>query len=265
MHRQLLVLLILIGLTPFIHSQTHEVEINTNLGNITVTLYDTAPMHRDNFLRLVNSGHFDETLFYRVIKDFVIQGGSSDSRKAYEGKHIGYGESLNINAEMDPTNFHKKGALCAPRQPDEINLFKKSDISQFYIVIGRVFTNEELNILENNHNIPIKVALKRKHYVPQKEKLAQLKVNDPAGFNKLLKEIKDEIEFEYVNSNLLKYTPEQRQAYTTEGGIPDLDKSYTVFGEVIKGLDVVEKINALSTDKNDRPYTDVKMELIVIK
>lgn len=246
-------------------SQTHEVLIKTNLGNIRVMLYDDTPNHRDQFMRLVNSGHFDGTLFYRVISQFVIQGGSTDSRNAYEGKHIGYGKAKNINAEVLVHHIHKKGALCSPRQPDEINLFRKSDISQFYIAVGRVYTNEELDVFENNHNVPIKVALKRKIYLPQKEKLAELKLTDPKAFNKLLGEIKDKINFEYINSDILSFTDKQRKVYTTIGGIPDLDGDYTVFGEVIEGIEIVEKINDLKTDKNDRPYTNIKMELEVIK
>ncbi len=263
--KKFLILNVLLIFAISVSGQSRQVLIKTNLGNITVMLYDDTPNHRDNFTRLVNSGHFDGTLFYRVIKSFVIQGGSSDSRNAYEGKHIGYGEAKNINAETNAQRIHKKGALCAPRQPDEINLFKKSDVSQFYIAIGKVYSNEELDILENNHNVPIKVALKQKIYVPQKKKLAELKKTDPKAFNELLREIKDQIEFEYVNSDLLKFSKEQREAYTSLGGLPDLDGNYTVFGEVISGMDVVDKINALKTDKNDRPYTDVKMVLEVIQ
>ena len=251
---------------PFISGQGHEVLISTNLGNIKVMLYDKTPEHTRNFMELVNSGHFDETLFYRVINQFVIQGGSSDSRNAPPGKSIGYGISARtINSEFIPDYYHKKGALCAPRQPEEINHFKKSDVSQFYIVIGRPYTNEELDILENNHNIPIKAKLKDKYYAPEKERLAGLKQTDPHAFNALLRDIKNKIEVEYLASDLKKFTPEQREVYTTIGGVPGLDGEYTVFGEVVEGMDVVMKIAGLETDKNNRPYTNVKMELKVVK
>lgn len=255
----------------FIHfsvlsAQTRKVLIATTLGDITVMLYDQTPEHRDNFTKLVNSGHFDGTLFYRVVKNFVIQAGSSDSRNAPVGKHIGYGSTaVNIRSEFNDSLFHKKGALCAPRQPFEINHFKKSDISQFYIAIGRVYTNEELDIIENNHNIPIKKQLKIDYYLPRKKELAALKETDPKAYNALLREIKDRIKVEYLLSDLLIFSAEQRKAYTTIGGIPDLDGEYTVFGEITEGLKVVDIITSLKTDKNDRPYTNVVIETKVIQ
>ncbi len=249
-----------------VSAQTRQVLISTNLGDITVMLYDETPNHRDNFVKLVNSGHFDGTLFYRVVKNFVVQGGSSDSRNAAKGKHIGYGYSaVTINSEFSDSLFHKKGALCAPRQPDEINMFKKSDVSQFYFAVGRVYTDEELDIIENNHNIPIKKKLKQDIYLPRKAELAKLKESDPKAYNELLREIKQRIAIEYELAHKLEFTKREREAYTTIGGIPDLDGNYTVFGEIIKGMDVLDKIAALSTDKNDRPYTDVKIFTKVIK
>ncbi|MFC0876016.1 peptidylprolyl isomerase [Saccharicrinis sp. FJH2] len=247
-------------------SQTHEVLISTNMGNIKVMLYNGTPEHAKNFMQLVNSGHFDGTLFYRVIKNFIIQGGSLDSRNAPPGKHIGYGVSTRIiNSEFNPEYFHKRGALCAPRQPDDINVFKKSDVSQFYIISGRKYTNEELDILENSHNKPIEIELKNKYYVPRKEELARLKTTDPKAFNELLREIKNKIQVEYLSSDLKRFTNEQREVYTTIGGVPALDGEYTVFGEVIEGMDVVDKIANLKTDKNDRPLQDVKMDVRVLK
>lgn len=249
-----------------VKSQSHEVLITTNMGYIKVMLYDSTPEHAENFMQLVNSGHFDETLFYRVIKNFIIQGGSQDSRYAPPGKHIGYGVSTRvINSEFNEKNYHKRGALCAPRQPDDINVFKKSDVSQFYIISGRKYSNEELDILENNHNKPIEIALKKKHYVPRKEELKQLKGTDPKAFNELLRDIKNKIEIEYLASHLKKFTLEQRETYTTLGGVPALDGEYTVFGEVTEGMDVVDKIGNLKVDKNNRPYTNVKMVLKVLK
>jgi cyclophilin family peptidyl-prolyl cis-trans isomerase len=259
---QSLVVIIFLAGSLKAQEYTHYVLIKTNMGNMKVMLYNDTPNHRNEFLKLVNSGHFDGTLFYRVIKNFVIQGGSSDSRNAPPGKHIGYGTSaVNIDAEYRENHFHKKGALCAPRQPENINQFKMSDISQFYIVQGRVWTNEELDILEKNNNIPIKNELKRKYYLPRKEELAKLKQEDPQEFNKLLRQIKEKINFKYSLSDYLKFTEEQRKAYTTIGGLPDLDGEYTVFGEVVEGLDVIDKIANLKTDKNDRPFTDVVIKI----
>ena len=249
----------------FAQAQTHEVLIETNLGNMTVMLYDDTPNHRDMFMRLVNSGHYDGTLFYRVIKDFVVQGGSSSSKKAIKGSHIGYGKSVNINSEFRENRFHKKGALCAPRQPQEINHFKKSDIGQFYFAVGRVVHPKELEMVEKQVNVPIKRRLKAKYYTPRKAELDSLKQCDPAEFNKRLRAIKAQIAAQYVLEETLELPQELKDTYTTIGGIPTLDGEYTVFGEIIDGMEVLDKIAALKTDKNDRPYTDVRMELRVIK
>lgn len=246
-------------------AQTHEVLIETNLGNITVMLYDDTPNHRDMFMRLVNSGHYDGTLFYRVIKDFVVQGGSSSSKKAVKGSHIGYGKSVNINSEFRDNRFHKKGALCAPRQPQEINHFKKSDIGQFYFAVGRIVPPQELEMVEKKVNVPIKRKLKAKYYTPRKAELDSLKKNDPREFNAQLREIKSQIAVQYALEETLEFPDELKEAYTTLGGIPTLDGEYTVFGEIINGMDVLDRIVNLKTDKNDRPYTDVRMQLRVLK
>lgn len=247
-------------------AQSHDVLISTNMGDITIMLYDDTPNHTKEFMKLVNSGHFDKTLFYRVIANFVVQGGSSDSRKAPRGKHIGYGSSkLVIDAEFRENRIHKKGAICAPRQPDAINLFKKSDVSQFYFVQGKVYTNEQLDIIEKNHNIPIKKKLKAEYYLPKKAELAKLKTTDAKAYNTLLREIKDKINYEYSIAKTLEFTEQQRSVYTSIGGIPDLDGKYTVFGEVKKGLTVLDRIATLKTDKNNRPYTDVVINAKVIK
>lgn len=143
--------------------------IETNLGNMKVKLYNDTPKHRDNFIRLAREGHYDGTLFYRVIKDFVIQGGSSDSRGAIAGQSIGFGKPMTIDAEIKEEHYHKKGALAAPRQPNRENFYKESDISQFYIVQGRKYTEKELEMIEKSVNIPIKNAIRRKYYTPEKK------------------------------------------------------------------------------------------------
>ncbi|WP_026474590.1 peptidylprolyl isomerase [Alkaliflexus imshenetskii] len=236
----------------------HYVTIKTNMGNMRVMLYNETPQHRDNFLRLVASKHFDGTLFYRVIENFVIQGGSQDSRNAPPGRHIGYGsKSEVISSEFVKERFHKRGAICAPRQPEHINHFRMSDISQFYIVKGRVFTNDELDILEKRVNNPILRDLREKYYVPHVEELNRLREEEPRAFNELIREIRAKIDLEFSLADHLKFTDAQRDAYTTIGGLPDLDGDYTVFGEVVEGLDVIDRIAALKTDRNDRPLTDV--------
>src|SRR5690606_21309105 len=128
------------------YSQSKMVEISTNLGKMKFRLYDDTPKHRDAFIELAKEGYYDGTLFYRVIQDFLIQGGSKSSRDAAPGKRIGYGDpDKTVDDEILSNHFHKKGALCAPRQPDESNPFKQSDISQFYIVKGRVHRMGEID------------------------------------------------------------------------------------------------------------------------
>lgn len=241
--------------------QSIHVVIHTNMGDMKAVLFDDTPRHRDEFVRLAKSQYFNGTLFYRSVKNFVIQGGSSDSRNARPGQRIGYGDgAINIPSEFTKNHFHKFGALCAPRQPDKINFLKTSDISQFYIVRGQVYPDSILDKLERVVNNPIKKKLKQQYYYPRKAELDELKAaGDKEGYKKLLAEIKEKFDFEYSISNYKEFTPEQREAYTTIGGTPDLDKEYTVFGQVVEGLDVVKKINNLKTDANERPTTDVKI------
>lgn len=243
--------------------------IETNMGNMKLMLYGDTPKHRQNFLQLIENGHFDGTLFYRVIKGFVLQGGSQDSRNAPPGKMIGYGDAnRTIESEFNPKYFHKRGALAAPRQPDKVNIFKESDVSQFYIVHGRKYTNEELTAMEKEINVPLRKRIVRTYLTSQKRALLDsLKsANKVEEFKELAERIKASINFDYnASTEKLVFTPEQRKAYTTVGGVPHLDRNYTVFGEVIEGFDVIEKIANLETDKNDRPYTDVKMKVKILK
>jgi len=200
-----------------------------------------------------------------VVNNFVIQGGSSDSRNAPAGKAIGYGKAINIDSEFNDQCFHKRGAVCAPRQPEAVNHFKMSDISQFYIVKGKRYTNEELDLIEKATNNPIKIQLKKQYYLPHKEELARLKKEDPKAFNKLLREIKEKINFHYSISDKKEFSEEQRQAYTTIGGTPELDGEYTVFGEVVEGLSVMNKIAAMKADKQNRPLQDVTIKVEIVK
>ena len=145
-------------------SQSKKIQVSTNLGNMVFQLYDDTPKHRDVFLNLAGEGYYDGTLFYRVMQDFLIQGGSKSSRNAPPGKRIGYGDpDKTVDDEILLHYFHKKGALCAPRQPDEVNPFQQSDISQFYIVKGRIYTHGELDTMELAVNRPIRNKIIRKY------------------------------------------------------------------------------------------------------
>ncbi len=265
----LILFFVIMQLSAFSQATNSIVLITTNFGNIKIMLYSDTPQHRRNFLQLVENNHFDGTLFYRVIKGFVIQGGSQDSRNAPAGAVIGYGDAnRTIASEFRTNHFHKKGALASPRQPDKVNLFKQSDVSQFYITHGRVYTNAELTAMEDKINKPIRKTIVKRYLTKSKRALLDSlkKANKVKEFRKVAKKIKEMINFDYNNSpDKLIFTPEQRKAYTTIGGVPHLDNNYTVFGEIISGLQVLDKIANLKTDKHDRPYTDVKMKIKILK
>ncbi len=249
--------------------QNRIIQISTNLGTMKFKLYNETPKHRDAFLQLANEGYYNQTLFYRVIQDFLIQGGSRSSRNAAPGKRIGYGDpDKTVDDEILPQFCHKKGALCAPRQPDEVNPFKQSDISQFYIIKGKIYTSGELDTLEIAVNRPIRNKINARYLTPEiKEKLKTLKAEKKVEeFRAIAGEVKKQIDTEYfLFPGKLIFTEEQRKAYTTVGGYPDLDGKYTIFGECISGMEVIDKIAALKTDENHRPLTDIKITVSVIE
>lgn len=264
---KILILLLFLSVQALSQQRETKAVIETNLGNMTVKLYNDTPQHRDNFIRLAKAGHYDGSLFYRVIKNFVIQGGSSDSKKAIKGQIIGYGKPIVIDAEIKPEHYHKKGALAAPRQPDRVNFFKESDISQFYIVQGRRYDPKELEILEKQVNIPIKKAIQRKYYTPGKKAILDTlrKQNKVKEFREIANKIKQDIAFEWdANTDKIYMPQEKKDAYVQQGGVHHLDKEYTVFGEVTEGFEVIDKIAALPTDGNDRPLTDVKIKVRIL-
>ncbi|MGB5989934.1 MAG: peptidylprolyl isomerase [Marinifilaceae bacterium] len=265
----IIILLSLSFLTSYSQGQKGRyVIIETNMGNMKVLLYDATPKHQKRFLRLVRNKHFDNTLFYRVIKNFVIQGGSSDSKFAAKGRMIGYGRSMPMSAEIKKDLFHKKGALAAPRKANRVNFFKESDISQFYIVHGRKYTLIELTNMERTINNPIKRAIKAKVYTKDIKKiLAKYKLEKKVKeFRALAEKVKKDYAFEWgASTDKLIFTDAQKKAYTTIGGMVYLDKEYTVFGEVVEGLEVIDKIAALKTDKFDRPIKDAKIKIRILK
>jgi peptidyl-prolyl cis-trans isomerase B (cyclophilin B) len=191
-------------------SQAHRVKIHTDMGDIIVKLYDETPLHRDNFMNLVKQGFYDSLLFHRIIPGFMIQGGDPTSKNADPGAMLGSGGSdmARIPAEFRPNLFHKKGALAAARDG---NPEKASSACQFYLVQGKVYTNDELNMMEAQTGI--------------------------------------------------KFSQAQRDAYKTVGGTPFLDQNYTVFGEIEKGLEIVDKIASSPRNSMDRPNEDVKFSI----
>ena len=242
-----------------------KVKITTTLGNITVRLYDETPLHRDNFLKLAKEGYYNGTLFHRVIKDFMIQGGDPDSKGAPAGKALGMGgPDYTIEAEIKPGLIHKRGALAAARQGDEVNPERRSSGSQFYIVWGQQYKEGQMGQLAKQMKMQALNTVFNRLATERKAQIMELRRNrDRAG----LQELQDELEalaHAEVESQQLGLSELQRQTYTTLGGTPHLDGQYTVFGEVVEGLDVVERIQHAATGRNDRPVEDVAMEYLTI-
>jgi len=192
-----------------------DVLIQTTMGDIVIRLSDSTPLHRDNFLKLVKVGYYDSVLFHRVIKEFMIQGGDPNSKRAAAGQPLGNGSpGYTVPAEIRKTLFHKKGVIAAARTGDNVNPTKASSGSQFYITQGKVYTDAGLDSVEK------------------------------------------------FRLNGRKIPAEQREVYKTTGGTPQLDQGYTVYGEVVRGLEVVDKIAAVQTSKSqdrDRPLQDVRI------
>ncbi len=246
------------------------VVIQTNYGKIKLRLYNETPKHRDNFLKLVQQKFYDSLLFHRVINTFMIQGGDPDSKQAQPGQILGNGgPGYTIPAEFVPTLYHKRGALAAAREGDMTNPTKASSGSQFYIVQGKVFTNDELNYMEqqinqNKKNQILGQLMNTPEYSWMKTKLdSMIKSGNPNAVNDFIKETHQIAEKELDKQGRFKFNDEQRKIYTTVGGAPHLDGSYTVFGEVIEGIEVVDKIAQVETDKNNRPLEDIRMFIYI--
>ena len=240
--------------------------IKTDFGEMKVVLYNETPKHRDNFLKLAKAGYFDGLLFHRVIKDFMIQGGDPDTRNAKPGQKLGNGgPGYELDNEINPKIFHKKGALAAAREGDEINPEKKSSGSQFYIVQGVVFPANNIQAIEDE--VTQKLAQKIMNQIARASSDSlnfYQKTANRRAFEKLVTKLQGEA-MDKAKQTPFKLTEEQKQLYTTVGGTPHLDGNYTVFGEVVEGLSVLDSIAAQLTGPNDRPLKDIRMEVKVIR
>lgn len=237
------------------------VDVNTSLGQIRLLLYGDTPAHLKNFVKLVNEGYYDGVLFHRVINDFMIQTGDPDSRDAQPGQHLGTGgPDYKIDAEiLYPKHFHKRGALAAARQADAVNPDRQSSGSQFYIVTGRTYTREQLQQFEKQMIMARKQEIFNTLAKEHRDTIMALRRNrDQAGLQALQERLAEQTERK-AESKPIGFTPEQIEAYTTVGGTPHLDGSYTVFGEVISGMDIVDKIQKVETDAADRPKEDIRV------
>ena len=244
-----------------------RLKIKTTEGDIVIRLYDETPRHRDNFLKLAKNGYFNGTLFHRVIKDFMIQGGDPDSKNAPKGKILGTGgPDYTIPAEfVYPRYFHKRGALSAARTGDEVNPDRESSGSQFYIVWGKIYKPAELKQMERQMAMQQEQEVFNLLAKEHREEIMEFRRNrDQAGLQTLQEQLIEETKKICKQKGKPTFTTEQTEAYTTVGGTPFLDNQYTVFGEVEEGINVVERIQNRKTDRNDRPTEDVKMEAIAI-
>lgn len=237
------------------------VKLETTMGNITMALYNETPKHRDNFIKLVKEGVYDSTLFHRVIKQFMIQAGDPDSKNASDTAMLGSGDvGYTIPAEFNPKFFHKKGVLAAARQGDDVNPEKASSGCQFYIVTGRKFTEPQLLGMENKINEQREEALfdslARQH---MKEIYKMRKAGDNAGLLELQDTLEAQARELADKEEKFRFTPEQIKAYSTIGGAPHLDGSYTVFGEVTEGMEVVDNIEIAKTNRADRPIENIRI------
>ena len=243
-------------------SEETRLKIETTAGDIVVKLYNETPKHRDNFIKLAENGTYEGTLFHRVIKDFMIQAGDPESKKAAKGQMLGSGDvGYTVPAEfVYPKYFHKKGALSAARQGDNVNPEKASSGCQFYIVTGKVYSDSTLLGMEQQMNQMrfnnLFNTLASKH---AKDIYKMRKAGDQEGLMNLQDTLIAQVEKQLAGQPEFRFTPEQVKAYTTVGGTPHLDGEYTVFGEVLEGMDVVDKIQRVKTDRNDRPEEDVKI------
>jgi len=272
---KILSLIIALLYTPFIptggragdgvlYAQTHEVLIETNMGNMRIMLYDDCPRTVQNFLKKVRAGYYDGSLFGRVIPTFMIQGGAPDSKTAGPGQSIGWGDtSEEIPAEIRKNHVPKKGALCAPHREGVVN----SDMSMFFIVEGYQMSLATLKNWEKTHNASARKTAQRKVMTQAvKDSLEMLKTTDAAQYNVLARRINHDIDsIARLQPGTRFFTPEEIEAYTTVGGAHHIYGEYTTYGEVVQGLDVITKIAALESNVANRPYTDVRMKIRVIK
>lgn len=240
-------------------------DVATTAGDIKIRLYDDTPLHRDNFLKLAKEGYYDGVLFHRVINDFMVQTGDPDSKDAQPGAILGSGgPGYTIPAEIVyPKHYHKYGALAAARTGDEMNPERKSSGSQFYIVTGKKYLPQQLSRMEE---MSVQKQLQSYFLELQRQNMDTIRqlrlAKDTVGLENLRQELIKQTE---ANVKPVTMTEEQVRDYTTIGGTPHLDGQYTVFGEVLEGMDIVEKIQKAETDGRDRPVEDIRIISIKVE
>ncbi len=244
-------------------SESPVILIETEFGNIKLVLYNQTPLHRDNMLRLIKEGFYENLLFHRVIQNFMIQGGDPASKNAALGARLGSGgPEYTLPAEIVPELFHKRGALAAARMGDNVNPEKRSSGSQFYIVQGSVFTDEQLTETEKRINNARLQNLFYRFLEEEREKAFEK--DEPINQEDLVKIAEGRAMEAFTAKELYQFTEKQRHIYKTMGGAAHLDGAYTVFGEVIEGIEVIDKIAAQPADAANRPVKDIRMKIKIV-
>lgn len=245
-------------------AQSHYVLIETNMGNMKVMLYDDCPRTVANFMKKVREGYYDGSLFGRVIPTFMIQGGAPDSKTAGPGQSIGWGDiDEEIPAEIRKNHVPKKGALCAPHRETVVN----SDMSMFFIVEGYVQSEATMKSYEKTKNANLRQRVKKKVMTPSVvDSLKMLQNTNVAEYNKLAKRINHDMDsICRATPGSHYFTKEEHEAYSTVGGSPHIYGDYTIYGEVVEGLEVISKISNLETNAVNRPNKDVRMKIRVLQ
>ncbi len=244
-----------------------KVKIQTTLGDIIVRLYDETPLHRDNFVKLAKEGYYDGTIFHRVIKDFMIQGGDPDSKNpAPNGRYGTGGPDYTIEAEIKPELIHKRGALAAARQGDEVNPERRSSGSQFYIVWGQQYKASQMGQLDKQMRMQAEQQIFNELVQQNRKRIMDLRRNrDQEGLMDLQNDLVAQTHAIAEQRGVKGLSEVQKEVYSTVGGTPHLDGQYTVFGEVEEGLDIVGKIQAVATHQGDRPKEDIFMNVTVLE
>lgn len=227
-------------------------------------LYDETPKHKANFIKLAQEHFYDSLLFHRTIEGFMIQGGDPESKKAQPGQRLGNGgPGYNIDAEISPKFFHEKGALSAARLADQVNPTKASSGSQFYVVQGKKFSENEIKLDPQKFNMALQQFFQKPENKAYYDTIAQLyQARDAKAYEAYLGRLKPIVENQLGTKVEKEVSAEIIKAYTTTGGTPNLDGQYTVFGKVIKGLEVIDKIASQPTN-SERPTEDIRMMISV--
>ena len=247
-------------------SEGPMVLIKTKYGDMKVVLYNETPLHRDNFMKLTKEKVFDSLIFHRVIKGFMVQGGDPNSKRATKDQVLGDGDlNYTVPAEIVPGIIHKKGVIAAARNGDEENPERRSSATQFYLAQGKVYKLDDVPSIEQNLNSRTIESLFLKLKAEKIDTLMLFQMaRNQTGYDKVLAKLRQQAERQ-VDKNPIRLTKQQIETYTTLGGIPHLDGAYTVFGEVIEGMAVIDSIAAQPTGKNDRPLENIRMKIEVIK